>query len=298
MQNASDQSIFYLIMGRIFITYRRLDSSSETGRIADRLQSHFGTESIFYDIATIPLGIDFPTYISNQLDKTDIFLVVIGDNWLNAKDAEGNRRIDNPKDWVRIEVSAALARENIPVIPVMVGEASNPPPKEMLPEELAHLADRNGIVLRSDTTFEGQIKKLIKYIKNHFDENRKNKPIEGAQLQIGMDKDNVLMQTMPLKNNHRNLIRFSLSTAHDINWWKAIKVFDKRGMISLLSTQDDDHGPKRSPLMKISEFGEEIKIEFYKAKTLGVHTHVDTLKLSTLKVKNLDISFTWITDHK
>lgn len=285
-------------MGSIFITYRRLDSSPETGRIADRLQSHFGAESVFYDIATIPLGIDFPTFISNQLDKTDIFLVVIGDNWLDVQDAEGNRRIDNPDDWVRIEVSAALARENIPVIPVMVGEASNPPPKEMLPEELKELVDRNAIVLRSDTTFEGQIEKLIEYIKNYFDQNKKNKPIEGIQLLIGKDKDNVLMQTKPLKNNYRNLIRFSLSTAHDINWWKAIKVFDKRGMISLLSTQDDDHGPKQSPLINISEFGEEIQIEFYKAKTLGVHSRVDTLKLSTFQVKNLDVSFIWITDHK
>lgn len=285
-------------MGSIFITYRRLDSSPETGRIADRLQSHFGAESVFYDIATIPLGIDFPTFISNQLDKTDIFLVVIGDNWLDVQDAEGNRRIDNPDDWVRIEVSAALARENIPVIPVMVGEASKPPPKEMLPEELKELVDRNAIVLRSDTTFEGQIEKLIEYIKNYFDQNKKNKPIEGIQLLIGKDKDNVLMQTKPLKNNYRNLIRFSLSTAHDINWWKAIKVFDKRGMISLLSTQDDDHGPKQSPLINISEFGEEIQIEFYKAKTLGVHSRVDTLKLSTFQVKNLDVSFIWITDHK
>ncbi len=284
-------------MESIFITYRRLDSSSETGRIADRLQSNFGAESVFYDIDTIPLGIDFPTFISNQLDKTDIFLVVIGDNWLNVKDAEGNRRIDNPEDWVRIEVSAALARQNIPVIPVMVGESSNPPPKEQLPEELEDLADRNAIVLRSDSTFEGQIERLIEYIKDYFDENKKNNPVEGKQLLIGKDEDNVLMQTKPLKDNDRNLIRFSLSTAHDINWWKGLKVFDKRGMISLLSTQDDDHGPKQSPLINISQFDEEIKIEFHKAKILGRHAPVHTLNLATSQIKGSEVCFTWLTDN-
>lgn len=115
---------------------------------------------------------------------------------------------------------------------------------------------------------------------------------------IGKDEDNVLMQTKPLKDNDRNLIRFSLSTAHDINWWKGIKVFDKRGMISLLSTQDDDNGPKQSPLIDISDFGDEIKIEFYKAKTLGVHTHVDTIKLPTSKMNRFEVSFTWLTDNK
>lgn len=283
-------------MSSIFITYRRLDSASETGRIADRLQTHFGHDNVFYDITTIPLGIDFPTFINNQLNKTDIFLVVIGDNWLNLKDANGNRRIDDPNDWVRIEVAAALARKTLPVIPVMVGKASNPPPKELLPEEIATLANRNAILLRSDSTFEGQIKRLIKYIGDYFDENLKHESNKGKQLLIGKNADEILMQTKRLNEIDKDSIRFSLSTAHDINWWKGIKVFDKRGMISLLSTQDDDHGPKQSPCIPISQFGEEITIEFHKAKTFGVHTHVDTLKLPKIQIKGTDVSFIWQTD--
>lgn len=285
-------------MANVFITYRRSDSSSATGRIADRLQSYFGRDNIFYDITTIPLGVDFGTFISDQLDKTDIFLVVIGDNWLGVKDADGNRRIDNPGDWVRIEVAAALARENIPVVPVMVGKASSPPRKEELPHDLSGLSARNSIVLRSDSTFEGQIERLIEYIDSLLAQSAGIETTEGEQLLVGNDKDKVLMQTKPLKNANKNSIRFSLSTASDINWWKAIKVFDKRGMISLLSTQDDDHGPKQSPLINLSDFGDEIKIEFHKAKTLGVHTHVDTIKLTTSEMKRSEVSFAWLTDNK
>ena len=285
-------------MASVFITYRRSDSSSATGRIADRLQSHFGRDKIFFDIDTIPLGIDFRTFVNDQLDKTDVFLVIIGDEWLEASDAEGNRRIDNPDDWVRLEVSAALARENVPVIPVLVGTASGPPRAEELPSELADLSARNSIILRSDTTFEGQIEKLIECIESLGRETAADETANITQLVVGKDKDKVKMQMKSLKYVDKNSIRFSLSTTYDISWWKTIKVFDKRGMISLLSTQDDDHGPKQSPLINISDFGNEIKIEFYKAKTLGVHTHVDTHKIPASQIRGLDVSFTWLTDNK
>ena len=71
-------------MTTVFISYRRSDSASSTGRIADRLQAHFGSDKVFYDVDTIPLGIDFRQYVSDRLDKTDVFLVVIGDEWLEA----------------------------------------------------------------------------------------------------------------------------------------------------------------------------------------------------------------------
>ena len=283
-------------MSRIFITYRRLDSSSETGRIADRLQTHFGQDSVFYDITTIPLGIDFPTFINSQLNTTEIFLVVIGDNWLDLKDADGNRRIDDPNDWVRIEVAAALARDALPVIPVMVGEASNPPPKELLPEDIATIADRNGMLLRSDSTFEGQIKRLINYIADYFDENSKHEATKDKQLLVGKNADEVLMRTKRLDVKDMHSIRFSLSTAHDVTWWKAIKVIDKRGTVSRLITEDDVHGPILSPCIPISQFGEEVIIEFHKAKTFGVPVHVETMKFPTTHLKGADVSFIWLTD--
>jgi len=154
----------------VFISYRRSDSSSATGRIADRLKARFGENRIFFDVDTIPLGIDFRSYVGERLDKTDVFLVVIGDDWLEAKDEEGQRRIDAPSDNVHIEVAAALAREEVPVIPVLVGQATAPPSEERLPDPLRGLATRNAIPLRSDTTFEGQMERLIEYIESLSEE--------------------------------------------------------------------------------------------------------------------------------
>jgi len=157
----------------VFISYRRSDSAASTGRIADRLQQRFGDDRIFHDVDSIELGVNFKTAIEEWLDKTDVFLVVIGDDWLEAKDAEGRRRIDDPRDMVRVEVGAALARgESFPVIPVLVGSASAPPGESELPEDLKSLATRNSIVLRSDAHFEGSMRRLSDYIEARSEQRR------------------------------------------------------------------------------------------------------------------------------
>lgn len=163
-------------MANVFISYRRDDSSSDTGRIADRLISHFGADRIFYDIEAIPLGTDFRQFISDRLDKTDVFLAIIGDKWLDLRDSEGKQRIHDPNDLVYIEIAAALARKKIPVIPVLVGKASEPPPAAQLPEGIKKLALRNALILRSDTTFQGQIEKLIEDIEGQIQETAQDIP--------------------------------------------------------------------------------------------------------------------------
>jgi TIR domain/PAN domain len=99
------------------------------------------------DVDNIPMGVDFKDYLAKQVSACDIFLAVIGPNWLNAKDKIGNRRLENPNDFVAVEIAAALKR-NIPVVPVLVDGARVPSPDE-LPEPLRPLAWRNGRELRN-----------------------------------------------------------------------------------------------------------------------------------------------------
>jgi hypothetical protein len=146
-------------MANVFVSYRRRDSRASTGRIADRLRAHFGESAIFQDIESIGLGVDFRTALMERLDKADGFLAIIGDQWLTAED-EGKRRIEQPDDPVRLEIAGALAREQIPVIPVLVGD-SPIPDVEDLPEDLKELHYRNAIEIPSDDTFDAQVTKLI-----------------------------------------------------------------------------------------------------------------------------------------
>ena len=93
------------VMAKIFLSYRREDSRGVAGRIYDRLCAHFGLDSVFFDVDSVPPGVDFPEYIELVLSHCDVFLAVIGPDW--AGQINTGRRIDNPEDWVRIEIEAA-----------------------------------------------------------------------------------------------------------------------------------------------------------------------------------------------
>jgi len=132
---------------KIFINYRRGDSPGTAGRLHDRLAQTFGPDNSFIDVDNIPVGIDFVNYLNNQLEACDVFLAIIGPNWLNAKDQFGRRRLDAPEDFVRIEIAEALTR-NICVIPVLVDGAPIPSVDE-LPDSIKPLARRNAVEVRN-----------------------------------------------------------------------------------------------------------------------------------------------------
>jgi len=127
--------------------------------IYDRLVGHFGTDNVFKDVDSIPLGVDFRKHISGAVELCDIVLTVIGPRWLAAEDSAGARRLDDPFDFVRLEVGAALERD-IPVIPVIVGGATMPTPEE-LPEAIREIAFRNSTRVRPDPDFHTDMNRLI-----------------------------------------------------------------------------------------------------------------------------------------
>src|SRR5262245_23732537 len=106
-------------MPKIFISDRWEDSEHATGRIYDRLELRFGADNVFFDVDAIRTGVDFRRRLAEALGQSDVVLVVIGEAWLGARYRDGpragQRRLDDPKDFVRVEVEAALAR-GIPVV--------------------------------------------------------------------------------------------------------------------------------------------------------------------------------------
>jgi formylglycine-generating enzyme required for sulfatase activity len=133
--------------GKIFINYRRDDAMSTAGRLHDRLAQAFGRKSLFMDVDHIPAGVDFVDYLPSQVAACDVFLAVIGPNWLDAKDDDGRRRFDNPDDFVTIEIAAALARD-IRVIPVLV-DGARTPKADRLPDSIKPLVRRNAVEVRN-----------------------------------------------------------------------------------------------------------------------------------------------------
>jgi len=117
--------------GKIFVNYRRDDSAPHALNVAQYLENTFGKRNIFIDIDRLRAGQEFETVLENKLRQCKVMLAIIGPNWVDARDG-GSRRIDNPEDWVRLEIERALARK-IPVIPVLVAGATLPSKSDLPP---------------------------------------------------------------------------------------------------------------------------------------------------------------------
>jgi tetratricopeptide (TPR) repeat protein len=152
---------------KIFISYRREDSAGHAGRLYDSLQAYFGQESLFMDLVAIESGQNFVEAIEGAVGSSDVLIAVIGTQWLTCAGRDG-RRLDDPLDFVRAELAAALARRT-PVIPVLV-DGAGMPPAEALPEPLKPLATHHAHEV-SDQRWSYDVRRLIQAI-----EKRAGKP--------------------------------------------------------------------------------------------------------------------------
>ena len=168
--------------GQIFINYRRGDEPGFTQALLGRLEQAFPPDRIFIDVDNISPGEDFVQVLESQVEQCDTLLAVIGKGWLDATDERGSRRLDDPNDFVRIEIESAL-KHGKRVIPVLVHDARMPRPDE-LPEALRPLARRNAIRLtherfRSDV--QGLVKALQQALKEIDERQQKQAEAEAAQ---------------------------------------------------------------------------------------------------------------------
>lgn len=134
--------------GGIFISYRRSDSAAFSGRLADFFEVNFPDVRVFYDMVAIEPGEDFVEAINRRIASSEVVLAMIGEDWLEALDGRGQRRLDNPEDFVRLELSTALA-SGTRVIPVLIDRATMPA-EESLPDPLKGLARCNAQFIRGE----------------------------------------------------------------------------------------------------------------------------------------------------
>src|ERR1700756_1946345 len=108
----------------IAISYRREDSLPIAGRLYDRLQAKFGKQNVFMDFDSIPPGTDFRQQIKQTIEHSSVVIAIIGPNWLGAR-AHNSRRIDDPTDFVGLEIGYAL-EGGIPIIPLLLNNTKMP----------------------------------------------------------------------------------------------------------------------------------------------------------------------------
>ena len=149
------------MVSRVFISYRREDAPGHTGRLYDGLASHFGADQVFVDVDNIGIGQDFVARIQEVMSAVDVVVVVIGRGWVDARRSDGHRRLEDPDDFVRLEVETALGR-GVLVIPVLV-QGAEMPASSTLPPGLKPLARRNACAI-DDRDWKHGVERLIRAI--------------------------------------------------------------------------------------------------------------------------------------
>jgi hypothetical protein len=144
-------------MSGIFISYRRDDSADVAHQLYQALVARFGPESVFIDVENIDLGDNFAEVLDEQVGFCDALIAIIGKKWLISARADGSRRLDDPHDWVRLEIASAVSR-GIKVIPVLVDGATLPERRD-LPGPISSLTEAQALDLKPDR-FEAGIARL------------------------------------------------------------------------------------------------------------------------------------------
>jgi hypothetical protein len=163
------------VLGGVFICYRREDSAGFARLIYDRLTSKLGRDAVFFDVDDIPVGLDFVDILSERVGRCEALIAVIGRNWASSVDIHNRYRLDDPNDFVRIEIEAALARK-VRVIPVLIDGAAMPQP-DHLPDGLKKLARRQGIEI-SHTRFDSDVDRLTRALSSLDEELRQREAAE------------------------------------------------------------------------------------------------------------------------
>lgn len=165
------------VSGRIFLSYRREETGYAAGWLYDRLAERFSDGQVFKDVDSIELGDDFIEAVVTAVESCDVLLALIGDRWLTITDADGRRRLDDPEDFVRLEIETALTR-GVRVIPILVAGARMPDAID-LPPGLARLVRRQALDL-SPNRFEADLSRLLKVLNSTLAETKGKAAWEAA----------------------------------------------------------------------------------------------------------------------
>jgi hypothetical protein len=187
---------------RVFISYRRSDCQPQANGLHDGLRHRLPSASIFMDIDSIPPGVDFEHHIRQEIEICDVVLVLIGDDWLDPRLGTNLRRIDEPDDFVRLEIESALSSPGVRVVPVLV-EGAQMPRASDLPESLRNLARINAIEL-SDSRWTSDLERLAALVERI---GRDKKPEPRNMRLVDIDADVVAAAVASLPASFRTKLR-------------------------------------------------------------------------------------------
>ena len=162
-------------MGKAFVSYRRDETRHVAGRLADLLENRLGSTKIFMDVDAIEPGADFADAITAAVASCDVLIALIGKDWTTLVDRFGRRRLDDPDDFIVLEISAALER-GICVVPVLVDGVSMPR-RDELPPSLHGLVRRQAVRLDHET-FKADVEPLLTTVRRTIGDRQSSRHVD------------------------------------------------------------------------------------------------------------------------
>jgi glycerophosphoryl diester phosphodiesterase len=170
--------------GRVFISYRRQETAWPARQLYDVLVAELGADRVFKDVDNIEPGDDFVERIQSAVGSCQVLLALIGPQWLTITDATGARRLDDPADFVRLEVETALSRDDVRVIPILVDNAKMPTPQE-LPKGLAALTRRQAVEINPVNFDTRRLSKVLNDTLHDVRREAAGSPMSGSGIAVG-----------------------------------------------------------------------------------------------------------------
>ena len=157
-------------MTQVFLNYRTTDEPVAVAMLDQVLSERFGEAAVFLASKSIPLGVDWEQEMFAAVEKSTALLALVGRNWLDAKDGEGRRRLDDPSDFVRREIATALSMGK-QVIPVLLGVERKTLREADLPADITELTRRQSIKIAIHSA-QPDIDQLVSKLRHQIPELR------------------------------------------------------------------------------------------------------------------------------
>ncbi|MBY8873792.1 toll/interleukin-1 receptor domain-containing protein [Micromonospora sp. PLK6-60] len=153
-------------MAAIFINYRTDDDASAAALVDRELWRVFGRDRVFRDCRSLRTGRDFQPEIQRALERSTVLLALVGPRWWELRDERGRRRIEDPDDFVRMEIRYALGRPDMVLIPLLLNGATLPKAHQ-LPADIAGFAHRHWAEFRARHD-EADLRTLVDELSAHL----------------------------------------------------------------------------------------------------------------------------------
>jgi hypothetical protein len=84
-----------LLRPRIFVSYRREDTTVPVDQIVTELGDEYGAQNVFLDRQSIPYGVEYPPYLTGWLRSSDVVVALVGPKWEGTRDPAKSLRLTN-----------------------------------------------------------------------------------------------------------------------------------------------------------------------------------------------------------